>query len=193
MTWKSNDFALFSVVFNLYAWWTAEAQKAVAKALRCLRPPALSLQPQLLAHHLPLVGGCLIPKPIIRILLTDEETELRGKKVVTCGNSQAISGRWARALEECSPPEEILLRRFHLLVFIIYKQRSKFKFFKRISLPPLSPNHQFFQEATKCIHFLSIFSETLYFYTSKYICPAFCFLHSWYTHCSSFGFFQERI
>lgn len=56
-----------------------------AKAVTCLRPPALSLQAQLLTNPLPLLGRYLIPKFIIRILLTDEETELRGKKVVTHG------------------------------------------------------------------------------------------------------------
>ena len=73
-------------------------QTAVPEAISQLpESPALSVGFQLLTNPLPLLGGRLTPKPIVRILITDEKTELKSEEVVTCTNSEASSGRWAEA------------------------------------------------------------------------------------------------
>lgn len=89
-------------------------------------PSTLSVGSQLLTNPLPLLGGCLIPKPMVRILSTDEETELRSKKVVTCANSQASSGRWAWGLispvaqDKCSTPDNRFFSKAVLVTYALY-------------------------------------------------------------------------
>lgn len=157
--------------------------KAEARPLPCLSPPALCNPSSL--HALSSSRSCLSPKPIIRILLTDEETELGGKGVVTWVEGESpwrmLDTRWEIPSRDC-----------FIYLYLSFRntgQHSKFAKGSPSHLYP--PTTQFFQEAIKRIHVLSIFLEIFYLHISRYMPPAFC-LPSGHTCCSSFGLFYLR-